>query len=124
MFMALAKGQEDLKALMIKDKKKKIKIALEFATPSNEGDNQEEKTKEEYHNLGSDEEDVDYAEEQYPPADDKYKQLEDRLNAMEIQRVPGLDFEELGLVSGVVIPQKFKVPVFAKYDKFHVLKFI
>ena len=35
---------------------------------------------------------------------------------MEIQRVPGLDFEELGLVSGVVIPQKFKVLVFAKYD--------
>ena len=35
---------------------------------------------------------------------------------MEIQKVPGLDFEELGLVSGVVIPQKFKVPVFAKYD--------
>ena len=47
---------------------------------------------------------------------EKYKQLEDRLNAMEIQKVPGLDFEELGLVSGVVIPQKFKVPVFTKYD--------
>ena len=42
--------------------------------------------------------------------------MEDRLNAMEIQRVPGLDFEELGLVSGVVIPQKFKVPAFSKYD--------
>ena len=35
---------------------------------------------------------------------------------MEIQKVPGLDFEELGLVSRVVIPQKLKVPVFAKYD--------
>ena len=35
---------------------------------------------------------------------------------MEIQRIPGLYFEELGLVSGVVIPQKFKVPEFAKYD--------
>ena len=35
---------------------------------------------------------------------------------MEIQKVQGLDFEELGLVSGVVIPQKFKVPVFAKDD--------
>ena len=35
---------------------------------------------------------------------------------MEIQRVPGLDFEVLGLVSGVVIPQKFKVPAFAKYN--------
>ena len=47
-----------------------------------------------------------------PPADDKYKQLEDRLNAMEIQTVPGIDFEELGLVSGVVIPPKFKIPIF------------
>ena len=62
------------------------------------------------------EEEPHYSEEQYPPTDDKYKQLEDRLNAMEIQRVPGLDFEELGLISGVVIPQKFKVPTFAKYN--------
>ena len=29
----------------------------------------------------------------------------------------GLDFEELGLVSGIVIPPKFKAPVFAKYDR-------
>ena len=28
----------------------------------------------------------------------------------------GLDFEELGLIPGVVIPHKFKVPIFAKYD--------
>ena len=35
---------------------------------------------------------------------------------MEIQRVPVLDFEELGLVFGVVIPQKFKALVFTKYD--------
>ena len=54
------------------------------------------------------EEDEDYSEQQYPPADEKYKNLEERLAAMEIQRVPGLDFEELGLVSGIVIPPKFK----------------
>ena len=54
--------------------------------------------------------------EQYPPADDKYKHLEERLSAMEIQKVFGLDFEELGLVTGIVIPLKFKAPVFAKYD--------
>ena len=35
---------------------------------------------------------------------------------MEIQRIQGLDFEEMGLVSGVVIPQKFKAPVFVKHD--------
>ena len=68
------------------------------------------------HPESKEEEEVDYSKEQYPPADDKYKQLEDRLNAMEIQKVPGLDFEELGLVSGVIIPQKFKVSTFAKYD--------
>ena len=57
--------------------------------------------------------DTDYDEEQYPSAEDRYKQLEDHLSAMEIQKIPGLDF---GLVSGVVIPQKFKAPLFAKYD--------
>ena len=35
---------------------------------------------------------------------------------MELQRVPGLDFEELGLIAGIVIPPNFKVPIFAKYD--------
>ena len=44
------------------------------------------------------------------------KQLEDRLSAMEIKKVPILDFGDLGLASGVVIPHKFKAPVFAKYD--------
>ena len=38
------------------------------------------------------------------------------MNAMEIQKVLGLDIEVLGLVSGIVIPHKFKVPTFAKYD--------
>ena len=28
----------------------------------------------------------------------------------------GLDFEELGLVVGIVIPPKFMVPTFSKYD--------
>ena len=95
------------------------KQALEFATPSNEGDDQDEdnkKMKEEDNSLGSNEEEEEYSEEHHPPTDDRYKQLEDHLNAMEIQRVPGLDFEELELVSGVVIPQKFKVPAFLKYD--------
>ena len=64
----------------------------------------------------SDEDEEDYLYEQYPPVDEKHKQLEDSLNAMDIQRVPGLDFEELSLVSRVVIPHKFKVPTFAKYD--------
>ena len=36
---------------------------------------------------------------------------------MEIQLVPGLDFGDLGLASGGVIPHKFKAPSFAKYDR-------
>ena len=128
MFLALAKGQEELKALVIKEKTKKpkkqvgilkmgrrlrgpVKRAIDLSTPSNEGDNHEEDN-----NPGTDEDEADYSEEQYPSTDDKYKQLEDRLNAMEIQQIPGLDFEELGFVSGVVIPPKFKIPNFVKYD--------
>ena len=60
------------------------------------------------------EDDTNYNDEQYPPAEDIYKQLEDLLSAMEVQRIPVLDFEELGSVSGVVIPQKFKALVFCQ----------
>ena len=35
---------------------------------------------------------------------------------MEIQKVPEKDFEELGLILGVGIRYKFKIPIFAKYD--------
>ena len=110
MFLAMAQAKVDLKALIAKEKTKKarkptgalnlgrrirgpFKRAIDSATPSNEGDNQEEKPTKENNNPGSEEDEADYSEEQYPPADDKYKQLEDRLNAMEIQRIPGLDFE-------------------------------
>ena len=60
--------------------------------------------------------DDDYFDEQYPPANIKYKKLEDWLKVVEIQAIPGLDFDDLGLISRVVIPHKFKIPVFAKYD--------
>ena len=90
--------------------------ASKLVTSSKEGNNQEEETREEDSSPKESDDESDYDEEQYPPADEKDKQLEDRLNAMEVRKVPGLDFEELGLVSGVVISQKFKVPVFAKYD--------
>ena len=30
--------------------------------------------------------------------------------------MPGMDFKELGLVFGIVIPPKFKAQVFVKYD--------
>ena len=133
MIMALAKGQKDLKALILKDKRKKpkkptglvnlgrrirglVQRASELVTSSKEGDNQEEETREEDSSPKECDDEFDYDQEQYPPTDEKYKQLEDHLNAMEVRKVPILDFEELGLVSGVSIPQKFKVPVLAKYD--------
>src|SRR3954469_10634508 len=63
--------------------------------------------------LSSNEEDYHSGDEQ---DDEKYQQLEERMKAMEIQKILGLDFNDLGLVSDIVIPPKFKVPVFAKYD--------
>ena len=57
---------------------------------SNEDDNQEEDGRsvsaEGGNNQGSEKtlEDKDYSDEKYPPADDKYKQWEDCLQAMEI----------------------------------------
>ena len=34
---------------------------------------------------------------------------------MKIQKVPGLNFDDLGFVSGVIIPPKFKTPTFSNY---------
>ena len=68
-------------------------------------------------------------DEQYPPANEKYKLLEERLRAMEIQKVPGLNFDDLGLVLGVVIPPKFKTLIFANYvgiscSKLHLRSYV
>ena len=126
LLLTLAKGQEELKTLLEKEKEKKkkkpncmvimarrfqgnAKRTLDFPTTSDEGERKGKETA-----VPSDseeeEEEEDYFKQQYPSADDKYKHLEEWLSAIEIQRVPGLDFEELGLVSGIVIPPKFKVP--------------
>ena len=91
----------------------RLRQPVDLTSSSKDGENQE-KTKD--HSPAVSDNDTDYDDEQYPPAEDRYKQLEDRLSAMEIQKIPGLDFGELGLVSGVVIPHKFKALVFAKYD--------
>ena len=81
MFLALAKGQEHFKALIIKEKTKKAKKlagvlnlgrrfrgpakqALDFATSSGEGNNQEGKNNEvNDHPESEEEEEVDYSEE-------------------------------------------------------------
>src|SRR3954469_3374113 len=94
--LELEKGQQELKALIIKKKKKpkgsvglshlkrKIKIPVKKfkkpPIPETVGDGEQE-------------------DNQRNQGDDKYQQLEDRMKAMEIQKVPGLDFNDLGLIS-------------------------
>src|SRR3954471_15824355 len=131
--LELANGQQEIKALMIKKKKKpkgsvglshlarKVKIPVrrskkapipEIVGEGDQGDN--------HSNQGSAKPTLSSNEEYYhsedEQGDNKYQQLEERMKAMEIQKVPGLDFNDLGLVLDIVIPPKFKVPVFAKYD--------
>ena len=47
--------------------------------------------------------------------DQKFRQLEERLKVVEGVKMFGLDINDLGLVPGVRVPLKFKVPVFDKY---------
>src|SRR3954470_17124179 len=133
LILNLSKGQEELKAMLTKKKKKKGKktqvkklrpiLQLRDVETSEDSDEDEQgddasikteaKSNHDYAELSEEEEDY-YHEGEHP--DDKYKMLEERLRSVEIQKIPGLDFEELGLVPGVAIPPKFKTPAFAKYD--------
>ena len=130
LIMNLTQGQQDLKALLVKKKKKRtvpFNIGRRFGnTLQNEADQAGSSVGKGSPQGGrapspvvSDNE-TDFNDEQYPPAEDKYKQLEDRLNAMEIQQVPGLDLGDLGLSTGVIIPRKFKAPSFTKIGRAHV----
>ena len=106
MIVALAKGKKDLKALILKDKKKKpkkptgvvnlgrrirgpVRRASELVISSKGRDNREGETREEDLSPRESDSESDYNEEQYPLVDYKYKQLEDRLNAMEFRRYLG-----------------------------------
>ena len=89
MFISLAKGKEDLKALILKEKKKKKKVVsilnmgrrfgerlkwqVDLTSSSKEGENQEEETREKYPNPEVSDNDTDYNDDQYPPAEDTYK---------------------------------------------------
>lgn len=48
-------------------------------------------------------------------AEKKFQMLEERMRAMESHDIPGMNISDLGLVPGVKIPPKFKVPDFDKY---------
>src|SRR3954465_5224325 len=132
LILNLSKGQDELKALLTKKKKKGKKtlgkklrpiLQLRDAEPSEDSDEDEQDddasiksdAKSNHDSAKPFEEEEDYHHEDEHP-DDKYKILEERLRSVEIQKVAALDFEELGLVPGVVIPPKFKTPAFAKYD--------
>src|SRR3954471_10134286 len=140
LILNLSKGQDELKTLLTKKEKKtkkpkgvinlgrrfkgRPKKAAETGIPKDEeeeeeGDDLSVKNNQGSH-VGSDGQEEEEEEDEYPQdedyADEKYRLLEERLRSVEIQKVPGLDFEELGFVPGVVIPPKFKTPAFAKYD--------
>src|SRR3954463_6523102 len=138
LILTLSKGQDELKALLTnKDKKTKKpkgvinmgrrfkgrpKRAEEAEIPKDEEEEGERDDISVKNNQGShvgseeeEEEEDEYPQDEYYD-DEKYRILEERLRSVEIQKVPGLDFEELGLVPGIVIPPKFKTPAFAKYD--------
>ena len=89
----LAKGQEELKTILSKEKKKKEKKptgvvimgrrfqgqtrrTLNFATTSGEGEGKGKETAVSSESEEGEEEE-DYSEEKYPLADDKYRHLEE-----------------------------------------------
>ncbi|XP_058774215.1 uncharacterized protein LOC131648479 [Vicia villosa] len=109
----LAKGQDELKALLTKKTKtKKIKGVINMGKrfkgrpkrPEEAGIPKDEE--EDNHNygsqVGSDGQEGEEEEEPYDEddSDEKYKLLEECLRNMEIQKVPGLDFDEMGLIPG------------------------
>src|ERR1043165_6721021 len=134
MFTNLVQGQKDLKKLITRKKKvsgvlhmgrrhkggHKVVSQLEISDKS--GETEESIKGSEGSRQKSENREEDYLSEQYPPEDDRYKQLEDRLNVEENLKMSGLNFDDLSLVHGVVIPRKFKVPNFAKYDEISCLK--
>ena len=99
----------------------KVVRLLEFLEKSGETEGSV-KVNEGSHHGSQEDEEVDYMSEHYPHDNEKYKQLEDCLNTVENLKMFGLNFDDLSLVPGVVIPRKFKVPTFSKYDDISYLK--
>src|ERR1051325_1940281 len=128
MFTNLVQFHKDPKKLITKKKKTigilnmgrnhkgAARVVSQFEISNKSGETEGSIKNSEGSHHGSENEDEDYVNKQYPPDNDKYKQLEDRLNAVENMKMFGLNFDDMSLVPGVVIPHKFKVPNFAKYD--------
>ena len=90
--MSLAQGQQELKTLLLKKKNKRtvlfntgrrygntLQNEAELTTPSVGKDNPQGR---EVPSPVVSDNDTNFNDEQYPPAEDMYKQLEDRLSAM------------------------------------------
>ena len=89
----LAKGQQEMMTLLVTKKKTKKRVVINMGrrfkgharqaqanvVSSKEKENQDEDVRRTRPGGGNNHisEDEDYTEEQYPPADEKYKQLED-----------------------------------------------
>ena len=100
LLLTLAKWKEELKTFLEKEKeknkKKRAGVAtlgrrfegqarrvLDFPSTSEEGERKGKEIDVPSYSEAKEEEDEKYSEQQYPPADDKYKNLEERLAAME-----------------------------------------
>src|ERR1043165_10030541 len=103
MFTNLVQGQKDLKKLITRKKKTvgilnmgrnhkgaaRVVSQFEISDKSGETDGSIKNNEGSHH--GSENEDEDYVNEQYPLDNDKYKQLEDRLNAVQNLKMSGLN---------------------------------
>src|ERR1044072_8252119 len=119
MFTSLVQGQKDLKKLITRKNKvigvlnmgrchkggPRVVSQIELSDKSGETDGSVKNNEGSKH--GSENREEDYENEQYSLGDDKYKQLEDRLNVVENLKMSGLNFDDLSLVPDVVIPRKF-----------------
>src|ERR1051325_10115986 len=116
MFTSLVQGQEDLKNLI--NRKKKVvgllnmrrrykggpKVVSRIELSEGSIKNEDERSVKGDGEGSQPEPEKDYDNGQYSDEDDRYKQLEDRLNAVENLKMSGLNFDDLSLVPGVVIP--------------------
>ena len=108
--LTLAKGQQELMSLLVAKKKTKKKALINMGKrskgpvlqvqvveeSSEEDENQDEDARSTRAGGGNNpnSEDEDYFDEQYPPTEDKYKQLENRLK---VEKFPWISGEVDGI---------------------------
>src|ERR1051325_3617618 len=113
MFTSLVQGQKDLKKLITRKKKNigilnlgrnhkgPARVVRQFELSNKSGETEGSVKNNEGRHHESENEEEDYVSEQYPLDNEKYKKLEDRLNALENLKMSGLNFDDLSLVPGM-----------------------